>query len=544
MIVFFWFPLLFGPDHNPRQMEDSMPTTTAEPRTPTVEKLALEEIQGNILSGFNKDYQAFLFLHFDDASKARAWLASIKNEIASTDQVDRFNKLFKDLRKFRGGELGTLKATWANIAFTHDGLCQLAAAGSDLSGFPRAFVEGMGKRSEKLGDIGNSDPKNWVFNRIGVDGIHAVLMVGSDSQADLYQHIMRYLSLIFLNGGLTLVFLQEGAVRSDQPGHEHFGFKDGVSQPGIRGFTQPSNPNAPDEGIPGQDLLWPGEFVIGYETQFGVADPKKPADLNTAPGAPSKPVPAWTRNGSYLVFRRLRQDVPAFRNQIRDLAAAHNLKPEVLEAKIVGRYTSGCPLERSKPHPNLDTTHGDPSIEHPDLLTDNINNFEYGDDAKGAIVPRAAHIRKAYPRDEIVGDGSQINENTTQKHRLLRRGIPYGTSFRPTLGSVAHPVEEENALENVDRGLLFLAYQSDIESHFEFVQQTWVNNTEFPEPRDGQDPVIAQSPIGPVSMSGIQGSPIDIKHFVTTTGGEYFFQPSISVLRKLAKGTKLDGVTD
>ena len=106
------------------------------------------------------------------------------------------------------------------------------------------------------------------------------------------------------------------------------------------------------------------------------------------------------------------------------------------------------------------------------------------------IVPRAAHIRKAYTRDETLPGlkDAEDSESVTQTHRLLRRGIPFGTSFRPSLGATGHGgkfgVEEPN-----DRGLLFLAYQSDIERQFEFVQNNWVNNVNFPQSGDGQDPI-------------------------------------------------------
>jgi Dyp-type peroxidase family len=525
-------------------------TTVVGEKASAVHELELDQIQGNILSGFNKDHQMFLFLHFKEGQRGRDWLASVQNEIASTGEVEGFNRLFKHLERKRDGELGALKATWANVAFTLAGLKKLAAEGSNLQGFPKSFTEGMRSRAKLLGDVGASTPETWVFNREGQE-IHAVLLVAADSQPDLHQHVMRYLSGIFLNGGITLVFLQEGAVRADQPGHEHFGFKDGVSQPGIRGFTPNNNPKDSEQGNPGQDLLWPGEFVIGYETQFGKADPKEPTELNTAPGPVSTSGPDWTRNGSYLVFRRLRQDVAAFRNQLKDLERQHQRSIDVIGAKLVGRYASGCPLELTKDEsadpktfpPPFDPTAEDPSGRHSELLDDlHNNNFEYGGDPQGQFVPRAGHIRKAYPRDETSPrkspcDNLEVNENTTQRHRLLRRGIPFGTSFRPTLGAISHPITKER--EGTDRGLLFLAYQSDIERQFEFVQACWVNDKDFPQNGDGQDPIIAQSPNGDMKIPGVPKEPASIKHFVTTTGGEYFFQPSLRVVKKLARGQKL-----
>src|SRR5262249_38808311 len=139
------------------------------------------------------------------------------------------------------------------------------------------------------------------------------------------------------------------------------------------------------------------------------------------------------------------------------------------------------------------------------------NHFEYGGDPLGAVCPHAAHIRKAYPRDSATPGGG---ESDTQTHRLLRRGIPFGTSFRPSLGATRHGAQP--GLEDPGaRGRPSLASQASLDRQFEFVQRLWVNNPDFPgnsspptapDPTtglwtsdldssdpDGQDPVIAQN---------------------------------------------------
>ena len=152
------------------------------------------------------------------------------------------------------------------------------------------------------------------------------------------------------NGTVHLLFTQEGLVRQDEPGHEHFGFKDGVSQPGIRGVDTPRPGGEPNQGNPGQDLLWPGEFVLGYQTQIDGPDTVNhpPLSPNPNPGPVSQSGPAWAADGSYLVFRRLQQDVAGFHAQLHQLAPANGLDPRVFAAKLVGRYDSGCPLEPLK----------------------------------------------------------------------------------------------------------------------------------------------------------------------------------------------------
>ena len=540
------------------------PAAMAAPGYP----LDLGQIQGNILGGFNKDFQTFLFLRFADRKLARDWVGSVAGEVATAQEVATFDGLFKLINGRRGGELGVIKATWMNLAFTHKGIAFLGASGADQ--FPPAFTEGMKARADANNDAGPSAPSNWVA--APRDGeIHALMIVAADTQEDLGEHVLRYVHNMGVYG-VQLVYLQEGAVRQDEPGHEHFGFRDGVSQPGVRhldshvpSLTGGEGKAKPIHGNPGQDRLHAGEFVLGYPTQLlekktcgdKVVEPNPDeGPISPKHAAGDEPAPAWGKNGSYLVFRRLAQDVAGFRAMIDRLAQEGKLgthDPELVGAKLVGRYKSGAPLERTADEEELlgktfDPTQGDPSRavadalgvtpktkkNEGDLAEDRRlnNHFEYGDDL-GAVVPRAAHIRKVYPRDgNRTAQPKSGDENDSQTHRIIRRGIPFGTSFRPGLGAAGHggkPGVEEPG----DRGLLFLCYQSSLKRQFEFIQQQWVHNEDFPLPGDGEDPIIAQTPDGQFSLQDEQGvnkPHKQLMHFVTMTGGEYFFQPSISAL--------------
>jgi Dyp-type peroxidase family len=548
------------------------PADMAKPGYP----LDLNQIQGNVLGGFNKDYQTFLFLTFTDKAAARQWVGGIANEVATASEVARFDGLFKAVNSRRRGELGVLKATWMNVAFSHAGIKFLGA--SEANKFPDEFVQGMEARAGVNQDAGRSAPANWLPAFRGKQ-IHALLIVASDSQQDLGEHVLRYVHNMGLHG-VQVTYLQDGAVRADEPGREHFGFRDGVSQPGVRHFDShvPALTKAqaePIHGNPGQDRVHAGEFVLGYPTQK-VTPKDCGAGKSTSPNpdeGPSSPkhevpngdkvtvqeekMPSWGTNGSYLVFRRLAQDVRGFHEMVDRLAKEGKFgtsDPAVVGAKLVGRYASGAPLERTADEEELlgddfDPTKGDPSeavakvlgVTEPasgmegDLAEDRRlnNHFEYGDDS-GAIVPRAAHIRKAYPRDEKRDTG---DENDSQIHRIIRRGIPFGTSFRPGLGAAGHggrPGVEEPG----DRGLLFLCYQSSLARQFEFIQRLWVHNADFPSQGDGEDPIIAQTPQGDFSLQDAAGknrpkAHVQIMHFVTMTGGEYFFQPSIDALTKV-----------
>ncbi len=502
--------------------------------------LNLDNIQGNILGGFNKDFQTFLFLKFVNAAKGRAWLKEISDPdshigvaTSSSTEVLKFNAQFKALLAAGVAKPEKLIAVaWTNLALSYQGLKALNVKYAQLQKFPLAFRQGMAARASLIGDVGNSAPATWIAP-FGSPDVHAVLQIAADDEPALADRVNAITGSAAFKAGVTQLLPAQGRTREGaEAGHEHFGFKDGVSQPGIRGVTVPDDPlGNPDQGHPGQDLLWPGEFVLGYPTQIPTA-PAGGCGFNSKPGRNSKSGPAWTSDGAYLVFRRLAQDVPAFDQQLTTLAAQTGLHKDLMGAKLVGRYKSGCPLEARHFQPQPFTPAAtDPGIANPALANDDtLNlNFEFGDDAAGAICPLAAHIRKAYPRDERTLAKTCDSEPSTQTHRLLRRGIPFGASIgnRPG-GQPGDP-----------RGLLFFCYQTDLERQFEFVQSHWVNNPGFPPfptgVTPGQDPIIAQSPIGSFQLDPLKPN-ISVRHFITTTGGEYFFAPSIDALQKLGDG--------
>ena len=505
----------------------------------TAKLLNLSNIQGNILAGFNKDYQDFLFLKFTTPSGGRAWIHELLNPdfdagiaASTSENLLKFNAQFKALR-IKGVEKPEeiISAQWTNLALSFRGLQALGISPAELDEFPDAFREGMKARNKLIGDIDTSDPSGWQppFNS---DAVHAIVLVAADTEADLKKRVEAITNSPAFKAGVTLLDkVVEGRTRKEQPGHEHFGFKDGISQPGIRGINLPDDPlGNPNQGHPGQDLLWPGEFVLGYPTQIPHAKTGRDG-LNTDPGPISQSGPMWTADGSYLVFRRLEQDVPEFHKQVKALSVANNLHEDLMGAKLVGRFKSGCPLETpeyQKPLTGDPRTIKDPGDTRKELQNSDTlnNNFEFGDDPDGAICPLAAHIRKAYPRDGAILSNGENNESAVQTHRLLRRGIPFGSSYD----------ENKKGIKDEPRGLLFLAYQRDIQNQFEFVQRFWINDPEFPKnPKGvipGQDPIIAQTTNGTFQLDPTKPH-ITVNHFVKTTGGEYFFAPSIETLTKI-----------
>ena len=548
------------------------PAITGAPEEPILD---VQEIQGSILVGFNKDYQHFIFFQITKPTVAKSWLRLLIPHIATLDETLAFRRLFRALRARRAAEPTGVIATWVNVAFSYEGIRKLTSDDEAKKFASEAFKKGLAERSSILGDptdpSAEGNPKNWVVGN-AKSRPDILLLVASDSPIALKNEIKRIKEEIKnLQGappglrataGLRILFEQPGAnLPSGLAGHEHFGFKDGVSQPGIRGrvpggeqnfltprLVDPQDAHSLRFAKPGQPLIWPGQFVLGYPLQA------ESDDLNPAPPSSDRPPwPDWARNGSFLVFRRLRQDVGGFwrfasaqANLLKQKPGFEGMTAERFASLLVGRWPSGAPIMRT------------PEKDIGDLARNSVanNNFRFSEntepillrsdvphhsdnfpqaiaDAKGVRCPFAAHIRKVNPRDDTtdLGGGKR-----TLRRRILRRGIPYGSPLEKPLTAID---------DKVDRGLLFLSYQTSIEEQFEFLMQNWANSPKVPKDYDqdshvaGQDPVIGQSQSDEgrsrfFTLSGSDGSlyTIDLsRDFVIPNGGDYLFTPSIAALK-------------
>lgn len=456
------------------------------------------ELQGNVLAAFNKDHAAFLLLAFGDGDRAREWIAEIEPHVSGSASVESFNAHFSARRRELGADPPDLSAEWLGLAFTFAGLRAVSASPRRLARelrnqFP-AFCEGPARRAAGLGDTGPSAPAQWAFGGSGMPAIHAVLTASADRKADLDARV-RELRRRLKRHDIEIVYEQLGAtLPGRRAGHEHFGFKDGISQPGVRGFHD-RDPQHPDRrrGHPDEHLVAPGEFVLGYEDEAGSFVWR----------------PEWMLDGSFQVFRRLEQDVAGFQQQTKQ---GEELDPplsaDVLAAKVVGRWRSGVPLVRA---PDADPG--------PESSLVGANRFDFRDDPDGVVTPRFAHIRKSWPRDSAPGG--------PLSHRIMRRGIPFGAPYEPEAGR-GHGARAQ-------RGLVFVCFCANLEEQYEFVQRRWVMDTSFPKRGDGPDPVLGSG--GANALHGY--GPIKklrFKPFVTTAGALYAFAPSRSALRALAAG--------
>jgi hypothetical protein len=265
-----------------------------------------------------------------------------------------------------------------------------------------------------------------------------------------------------------------------------------------RGFFPPT-PVVPAKVDKQNDLPLPPE-TSRHWPQFSKVDSLTPRDLG--------------RNGTFLVIRQLEQHTEEFNAYLeatqRDLAAKypdHEISREWIGAKIIGRWKDGTSLVR-----NPDGVPGR-AID---------NDFLFGlEDPQGLRCPFGAHIRRANPRDGIrPGDKSELA--ISNRHRIFRVGRPY--------------IEGDNS--RMARGLLFMCINADIERQFEFVQQTWLLAPSFHGlSRDSDALTAATSRAGAYAIPTPQGPVMlpETPNLVTVRGGGYFFLPSRSALRFLAR---------
>jgi Dyp-type peroxidase family len=538
------------------------PTATDAPREPTVtadgepiyDLAARQDIQGNIIPGFNKNHQQFLFLRFADVAGAKQWLRWLAPRLATMDEVLAFRRAFRAERLRLGVREPAMTATWNAIAFSHRGIAVLAGPEQANQFGEQSFRQGLAERSTYLGDpadpaaLGHRD--NWVIGGPGNEA-DALLIIDADDEADLIAEVDEIVGRA-TDHGIQVVFSQRGDnLPGNLQGHEHFGFKDGISQPGIRGavsaapgdrltprYLAETDPHARLFAKPGQPLVWPGEFLLGEPRQ----DPRNP--YLSAP--PAGNFPSWARRGSYLVCRRLRQDVIAFWEFAATVAAQLGVSAVHAAAMLVGRWPSGAPLSRSSGQDNL-VLAGDefasnhflfdddtrPSVMAPIPGYEGDNHPAARQDIFGTVCPHAAHIRKVNPRDSATDFGAPAD---TLLRLMLRRGIPFG----PPIAGVPAP---SPGLVAQERGLLFVAYASTIEDQFEFVTRRWANSAVQPN-LGGEDPIIGQrerygSRDRSIELPTADGGTTAIalrQEFVTPTGGGYFFAPPISAVAGILAG--------
>lgn len=500
----------------------------------------LSDVQGNILKGFNKSNVRLVFFKFGKAEATMDWLANITTRIKSTEDLKLASKELHAKRELDPNYKP--RETLMHVSLSKSGIEHLiiknlylplppsrdtfVGQGKDSNpkdqflrdtviGVADPFKFGMTRWPDSLGDVKESAPKNWEELYKG-DKIDALFIVASDHEDDIESYVTKLIEEAGQNGA-TCTGIEAGKSLLNEQGKqvEHFGFRDGVSQPLITGIDD----QLIDERKDYKDAFFPEDFVL--------------SDL---PGKLS-----WANNGSFLVYRKLEQNVAGFWNFLRTKykMGETTRKPEELAALLVGRWKSGAPLAVH----NFDPV--SPKFSSEDdfvYMTNGTKIMDVVDDGnkttvtkasadiEGDNTPKFAHTRWSNPRDSERSRTMLSNEDRlaeSNKHRILRRGIPYGAPWGSD--TMTKEAMEDNKVEEKEqrrRGLLFICYQRDIEQQFEFIQRQLSNTQNWR--------TVAGSHKDIINLQATNGyKKLGIEHYVTTKGGEYFFSPSISALKNL-----------
>lgn len=479
------------------------------------ETLETHDVQGLVLRGYGILTAAqFQLLEIDQVERARAYLRGLvgRLDLAATETKD----------------------TAVQVAFSARGLERLGVPASALATFSREFLEGMDEdiRSDVLGDRGDNDPSTWRWGR-RTEPIHVLLMLYAVDD-DRLNDLVTAESEAY---GDAFHLRHAKATQKLDQYKEHFGWRDGLSMPKFAGVP-PERPRKKKQESWTHPLR-PGEFVLGYPNDYNAFTESPTVDpahdpQNLLPREREGTRKSLGRNGTYLVFREMTQDVRRFWSHLAEHSREPGADPAAraiaLGAKMVGRWPGGAPLVTS---PDGDREH------HA-----NDNEFLYAGDKLGLRCPPGAHIRRSNPRDILSAPGDRSHEASiamVRKHQMIRRGRTFGPP-------VAESMDPRDILatppDGQERGLHFICLVGDIARQFEFVQRAWIHSANFAALCKDGDPIAAarrpQGDENPNDELTVPAEPLRRKYkqlpqFTRLVGGGYFFLPGIAALRFIAR---------
>jgi Dyp-type peroxidase family len=453
----------------------------------------VSDIQGFALKGYNFPRARYLLLELLHHEAARELIRKLLPVVTTGERWDIHNK----------------PVSTVNVAFTYPGLVQLQLPLASLISFPLEFQQGMKARADILYDTGNNSTGHW--DPVWRQGpVHAWLAINARTPEALEERSAALLQWITETGGAKVLQAQDACaiyLEGKASTNEHFGFTDGFGNPDFKGAERNCVPGQGKLTADGKwEALATGEFLLGYADEAGEL--------------PVAPVPHLLgRNGTFMVYRKLHQNVATFRNYLEEKGRLYAGGKEKLAAKLIGRWRDGTPVELSPDRPD------------PTLVADKNRNtdFTYGADAAGTRCPIGAHIRRAHPRDAFGFNGGLVN-----RRRIMRRGLPYG-DYVPE----GQPVSDGD-----ERGIIFMALNASIFRQFEFVQQQWIeygndshlgNDKDFlTGNHDGKGKFMVQGTTDPQNPPFLCGG---LPSFVQLRGGDYFFMPSLTALAMIGTGT-------
>lgn len=458
----------------------------------------LEQLQANILKPHGRNFARHIFIRFSATPDVIAkW---IRERVAPhvTTQWSEYN--------VRGADGGPVHGFF--LSATGYGKLGLSVGSFESE----AFRNGMKYKNdgiiEAVFDRRNDDPPSMTWEPGFRGEVDALVTIAADGGPagpadgsiveELSQKMQRTLvgvgDVLTVEKGNVLRRAANGKAPEEGDPVEHFGYRDGISQPI---FTKPDL--AKKAGV-GPTPKWdPGAplSILLAEDPFG--------------GKPDA-------FGSYLAYRRLEQDLDLFEDSVHVASKAIGATRELVGAMIVGRFKDGSPV-----------------VETPTPTGNPANDFTFRDDDRdGNRCPFHAHIRKVNPR----GTTPLTSSERERKRRIARRGIPYG----PPVSTNVADFPPSDADKTNPRGLLFLCFQANIDEQFEFIQRTWVDNSIFPKgflfaTNTGDDALIGQDLDEAQRWPKKWDDPdagkktYNFESAVTLKGGEYFFAPSMPFLK-------------
>lgn len=439
----------------------------------------LEEIQGNILAGYNRQNTVLLVLTFNNNIAAtKQWIGTFSNQYVTSAYAQSAE-----------GKTGLV----ANFFLSMIGYMHLQFAYGDVP--QGAYFRGGMKDPNAKELLGDPPVDQW--EPAYQPELHGMVLLADDDVTalntvvtQLQQELLDITSHIHLENGFVMHNANGQAI-------EHFGFRDGISQP----------------------LFLKNQIDSARVAQGGFEnwDPRASLSLVLSKDPLGKTEDSY---GSFLVYRKLQKDVPGFEANLKTLGDALGVDVELAGAFTIGRFKDGTPVTLS----NVADGESNP----------NFNDFNYQGDQQGSRCPFFAHTRKVNPRgDTETLTSTPVPLPEEKMHRIVRRGASYG----------AKPPEPAG---KTGSGSLFLCFMADIANQFVVMQNIWANNPNFVVQNVGTDPIIG------VEKLDSNGQPVpeeyefpnpwgttnrkttDFTHWVLFQGGEYFFTPSLSFLKSLS----------
>ncbi len=467
-----------------------------------------------------KDIQGLLVSDHSDLHGAVFLMVEITSSKAARNWLKKHYSLVND-----GNSLSESRRI--HLAFRYSGLQKLGVDEFVDHGFSAEFTQGMTVdfRRSTLGDIDDNAPEKWSWGGPCNDPIDFTIMVYAPSPEEADQ-ISDDLLTKSEDSGIRLVHRLDS--RTNPKEREHFGFKDGISQPLIPGLGQKG---------PKENKVADGEMILGYKNSYKeypesplVPKSKDPQGLLPRSGE-NKAMHDFGKNGTYMVFRQMRQNVAGFWNMIRESAQEEHPGSGIndfiyVASKMFGRWPNGTPVTL---HPNK---------ENPDEPGDTNDFLYFKHDSDGKGCPFGSHIRRCNPRDSMPDNYPKSSLRISNRHRILRRGRIYG----PPLHESYEPQHLANTPDDgKDRGLQFICFNANISRQFEFIQHTWCHNSKFFGLYNEPDPIIGikdKRDPNPAREFTIQASPVrrkfrNLQPMVSVTGGSYFFMPGLKALKFL-----------